>query len=725
MVVPYTPSSNSLEVYSTRYLDDEAKTPDDLWRRVSNGNDVYYRLMKEGLFLPNSPTLFNMGTDNGGTLSACFVFDLEDALLGDWPDGGLDQPFATSIAGTAFKAMAVAKAGGGVGYYLGNLRRKNADVRSTHKKACGPVTVLRWLNTLNWLITQGGKRALAQMGVLPCWHPDIREFIHCKDENPHELSSFNISVSWLNEWLEKIEWDVINQGQGYIDRGRDETKLWWEQCSSAWKTGCPGMFFWTLVNLMNPTPHLGNINAPNPCGETPNVNDEPCNLGSSVLKRFLKKVGNKYVFMWDEFKERIREMLRFLDDILDWNIFPHPDITKMALSTRKLGLGTMGYAATLNMMGIPYDSQEAVDFGSEVAKVTKEETHDESVKLADLKGPYPAWEIGSPETKAKFPRRRNATTTSIAPTGTIYLLADAETSSIEPPFALETERTTGEGLKLVERLDSIRETGNIPKLANQIAYEWHVRHQAAFQKHTDLGVSKTINMPKNATVMDFSNAYKMMWQLECKGGTIYRDQCRPEQVLRDTKSTPKSVYLQVPESVPIPQHVESNGRRKLPRERDARIIKFNVFGTEGYLIPGFYEDGQLGEIFVEMKNDGSTLSGIIKAFAKQVSLSLQYHTPLQSTIALHKNSVFEPRGFTGDPDVPSCSSIPDYFVRKLEHMFVAPVPITDVTEENVHELNIGGTGLTGLFCPTCGTELIRQGSSCLMCTKSGCGYSKC
>lgn len=731
MTATYAPSPNSLKVYETRYLDQEAKTPDDLWKRVSGGNDTYYRLMRDGLFLPNSPTLFNMGTHNGGTLSACFVFDIQDCLLGDWPEGGYNSPFPDSIAGTAFKAMAVAKAGGGVGYYLGNIREEGADVNSTHKKACGPVTVLRWLNTLNWLITQGGKRALAQMGVLPCWHKDVRKFVHCKDENPHELSSFNISVSWLHEWIKQIDWDKV--GQANLDN--DAAALWWEQCQSAHGTGCPGMQFWDTINAVNLCPHLGDMNATNPCGEVPNRSDEPCNLGSTVLKRFLKRVGIKWVFMWDEFKQRLREMLWFMDDILDWNTFPHPDITKMALATRKLGLGVMGYAATLNTMNVPYDSQEAVDFGSEVAKTVQDVTHDESEKLAVMKGVYPAWETAPDNIKKIAPRRRNETTTSIAPTGTIYLLADAETSSIEPYFSLNTLRTTGEGIKLQEQIQSHSVNGgHVPKTANQIPLEWHVKHQAAFQRYTDLGVSKTINMANSATVKDVSDAYRLMWELGCKGGTIYRDGCRPDQVLRETKTKLNSVFVEVSE---ITQPNGHSGRRKLPRERVATITKFSIGGLEGYLIPGVYADGTLGEIFLELTNDGSTLSGFAKSFAKTFSRALQDGTKLEDLVRLHKNSVFEPRGMTGDTDVPSCTSLPDYIVRKLEVKFLKPVEtLTVVTTTQTTTLSLppengkgtayeSGTGMTGQYCPQCSSEMVRQGATCMVCIKRDCGYSKC
>lgn len=771
--MPYIPSDNALQIYSARYLDEEARTVPDLFRRVSGGNADYYNLMNEGYGLPNSPTLFNAGTNNGGTLSACFVFDIADALLGDWPNGGLDSPFADSICGTVFKAMAVAKAGGGVGYYLGNIRKKGALVKSTHKKACGPVIVLRFLNQINQLVTQGGKRALAQMGVLPCWHPDIYEFIHCKDENPHELSSFNISVSWRNGWVERA---FRQMDEGFNDGS--EARLWWEQCTSAWGHGCPGMLFWDRINRDNATPHLGDINATNPCGETPNISDEPCNLASMALSRFFKKVGGKWVFKWDEYKDWVRVMIRFMDDILDWNVFPHPAITRTALATRKLGMGAMGYADSLALMGIPYDTQDAVDWGTELAKVNQEATLKESVVLAQLKSVYPAYESASEETKKKFPWCRNSTRTSIAPTGTIAELAD-QSSSIEPHYALEVERTTGEGMKLTKKIDVWRDlpSGFVPKTAHEVSPEWHIRHLAAWTKYTDLGVSKTINMPETATVKDVSNAYRMMWELDCKGGTIFRNNCRPEQVLRETKTQPKSVYMQdainvakkIEETIiaaggePIPPEQakaleddlrpeydlsklkrvpDHKTRRKLPKRRSGETEKFNIGGVEGYLIINTHPDGSFGEFFVELANDGSTLSGFVKSFAKTFSVAAQNQTPLKDLIRLHKNAVFEPRGMTGDPEVPTCTSIPDYIVQKLEKRFlktppvfdlnsiVLPIPPLDMNDPKLYEPIMHSETYkpkavgTGQFCPDCSAELVREGA-CMKCLSPGCGFSKC
>jgi ribonucleoside-diphosphate reductase alpha chain len=720
-------TDNARTILAKRYLD-EGETPDDLWSRVSGGKKEYRELLEELLFLPNSPTLFNAGKSYGGTLSACFVFDIDDALLGDWPKGGCDTPFPNSILGTTFKAACVAKAGGGVGYYLGNIREEGALVNSTHRKACGPVGVLKWLHNLRSLITQGGKRDLAQMAVLPVEHKDILKFIHCKDEDPKALESFNISVSWKNSWLKRVDWDIAH-AKSFEGQPNRETALWNEQCQSAWRTGDPGMLFWDTINRFNMTPHLGDINATNPCGETPNLNNEPCNLGSIALRRFVQ--GGK--ILWDKLRETVHVCIRFLDDILDWNIFPHPDITQMALATRKLGLGVMGWADMLALLRIPYASQEAVDLGKEVMCTIDEVAEIESHRLATIKGPYPAWETGD---KSK-PWFRNSTRTSIAPTGTISIIAGCE-PSIEPHYALERTRTTHEGIVMKERIqDWLGDLGGfIPQTAMEIAPEWHIKHQAAFQRHTNLGVSKTVNLPNSATVKDVSDAYKMMWELGCKGGTVYRDGCRSEQVLvttakksvystrvtsviDDGKGVDQSVFgfadsFQIvnpkmappsPQEISMPERqttitrdepytpspggngthhgsvdggekspargtgVSANGRKKLPDDCESVRHKFRIGGVHGYIHVGLYEDGTPGEVFIRGSKFGSTLGGMLDSWCMLLSNALQRGTPVDELVRLHGGARFEPSGMTGNKDIPVATSIPDYVVRFLATRF--------------------------------------------------------
>lgn len=602
-----TLTDNALTILSKRYL--EGESVDSMWDRVSGGNPRFRKLLEDLVFLPNSPTLFNAGRKNGCTLSACFVLSFQDAMFG-----------RNSITDIRNKAIAIAKAGGGVGYYFGNLRPKGSAIKSIHRKACGPVAVLRDMHAISHLITQGGKRELAQMGVLNCDHQDIRDFIHCKDNDPQGLGSFNISVGWYDRWVKEV-----TRGAG------EENNLWMEQCRAAWHHGCPGMFFPDRVNRDNPNKHLGLIDAPNPCvtgdtllltdrgyqqisrlvgetvrvwngeewsaaipkvtghnqkitkivfndgrfldctdyhgfylkdgsrvqakdlqfgdqledyvlptlktytgavleggpqvlkvagfltmpvadtvycvtepkrgkvtfnginsancGETPNRGTgEPCNLGSIVLGHFFDSATR--TINWNYLEEVIYTASEFLDDILDRNEFPHPDITEAALLTRKLGLGAMGWADLLSMMHIHYDTQEAVDLAGKVSKFIADVSHRASEDMAKKKGPYKGY-----SDKTEAPCRRNETSTSIAPTGTIGIIGGVKGFSIEPWYALSNTRKTNEGLTLMEDVPEwIRDKldGFVPKTAHEITPEWHVKHQAAWQQNVDLGVSKCV-----------------------------------------------------------------------------------------------------------------------------------------------------------------------------------------------------------------------------------------
>lgn len=672
-------SHNAQTILEKRYLAPN-ETIDGMFRRVSLGNEDYYRLMSDLLFLPNSPTLFNAGLNNGCTLSACFVLCPQDTML----DGN------DSIVTVRAKAIAIAKAGGGVGYYFGHLRPKGAPIKSVHRKACGPVTVLKDYHAVSKLITQGGKRELAQMGILNASHPDIREFIHLKDEDPQSLNSFNLSVSWRDEQLKRA----------FAFRDSKERELWNEQVDSAWRTGDPGMFFHDTVNRFNPNLHYGVIYATNPCGETGNRNGEPCNLGSLVLRRLVTKARE---VNWNLLEEIVYRSTWFLDDILDANTFPHPDITQAALATRKLGLGVMGWADLLALLGIHYDTEEAVALAGKLMKFVADVSLQASLDMAKKKGgPYLVYDTE----KTQGPCARNETRTSVAPTGTISIIADCS-SSIEPHYALEWERTTNEGLKLQERiavwddLDGFR-----PKTAAEIDWRWHVRHQAAFQQHTCLGTSKTINLPNSATREDVSNAYRMMFESGCKGGTVFRDGCRDEQVLVSKKTS--SVYATGGSS--------SNGevqaaRKKLPARRASITHKFKISGMSVYLTVGLYEDGQPAEVFVTTSKLGSSMEGMVASWARLFSVALQSGMSLERLVRKHIGVRFEPSGLTDNADIPVCTSLPDYVVRWLAREFLAgqqkPLATT-----------------SGIFCPDCGAEAIYQ-AGCLTCSGKSCGWSRC
>lgn len=730
-------TTNAEVILKKRYLHN-GESIDNLWHRVADGNEKYIKLLASLRFLPNSPTLFNAGLNNGCTLAACFVFEVRDEMRGSM----------SSIVGTREKAIAVAKAGGGVGYYFGNLRPKGSPIKTIQRVACGPVTVLKDYHYISHLITQGGKRELAQMGILNCDHQDIYDFIHCKDSDPQGLGSFNISVSWSDKY-------VYSAHRHADDTGETAYKLWQEQCKAAWAHGCPGMFFYDTVNKASPNKHLGLILATNPCGEVPNRSDEPCNLGSLSLPRYFTKFNRG--IDWSLLEEDIYTSSEFLDDILDRNTFPHPDITEAALLTRKLGLGLMGWADLLAMMHIHYDTEEALQLGEKIMKLFHDVSHRCSEDLANKKGPYKGYSA----TKTEAPMRRNETSTSIAPTGTIAILAGVW-GSIEPHFALRCERTTNEGIKLQDGIsDWVYDQldGFTPKIASEISPEWHVRHQAAFQKYTDLGCSKTVNLPNSATIEDVSSTYKLMHELGCKGGTIYRDGCRQEQVLVKQEKT-KSVYLvnqsaptngyhEKIEEQPIPVQMQqylSSARMQVqsipvssPKRRHlgdciTKRHRFRVGGCNIYLHVGLFDDGSPGEIFLRASKWGSTIAGMIDSWAIAVSRLLQYGVPVAEIAKDNRGNRFEPNGLTNNPQIPTCTSIPDYVVRWLELTFntdaqsqvqsqvvsVSREEIVAKTEKVVSETLYG----SGCYCPDCGAELIYQ-ASCLCCLTQGCGFSKC
>ena len=708
-------TDNARKILEVRYKDKKDRDIDSIWKRCSLDNDDYYRLLSGLYGLPNSPTLFNLGTGNGGTLSACFVFDVADTLYGNvYP--APEMPWDDSIIGTLYKASSVAKAGGGVGYFFGNIRPKGSEVKSVHRKSCGPVEVLRFYHRLRSLITQGGKRDLAQMGVLQRKHPDIREWIHAKDADPKSLESFNISVDWYSDSIRNIDWDVLQKELPDLSKTNEDTELWWDQCSSAWGTGCPGMLFGDIVNLANATPHLGRVNATNPCGETPNLSDEPCNLGSLALFRFLvRNKSGKWVIDYGMLEQFVRLMTRYLDDVLDANQFPHPAIDKAARLTRKLGLGCMGWADLLAYLKIPYDTRDAVDLGRELWGKVNQWALDESINLSKSKGCYPAWETASEETKKRFPYSRNSTRTSIAPTGTIALIAGCGSWSIEPHYALENTRTTNEGIKMIEKIPFTKDwDGFVPKTANEIALEWHVRHQAAFQANTDLGVSKTINMPNSATKKDVSDAYRMMHDLGCKGGTIYRDGCRPEQVLVDTKKK-ASVYttgLDVPKTT-----------TKLPNRRTGDTTEFKIGNTKGFVTINAVENSPK-EVFLVVAKGGTTIRGMMDSWAMILSKALQEGVPVEKLVKLHSGTRFEPSGPTGCPEVPVCTSIPDFVVRLLEKRYA---PKTEMKVDSATTFSVAVLSPkteSGMLCPECGTEMVMA-EGCYNCPSPGCGYSKC
>lgn len=692
-------SPNAIKILESRYLLKDPngnllETPEGMLERVSFGNEEYYNLMARLDFLPNSPTLFNAGTGMG-TLSACFKFDVPDSIDG--------------IYEVAHKAAKVLKFGGGVGYCLSDLRPRGASVRSTHKVSSGPVGFMPLYQAVADTITQGGKRHGAQMAILHCDHPDIEEFINCKatPEAASALNTFNISVAATNEFMEQ-----------YSQAPLDDSNLLWKMAQNAWATGDPGCYFIDSSEARNPTPWLGKLTGTNPCGEVPLLNNEPCNLGSINLGHML--VDGEVD--WDKLAYTTRLATRFLDDILDHNQFPDQAITDAALLTRKLGLGVMGWADMLVMMGIPYDSQDAVQLGETVMQFINDQARDMSTQLADQKGAAPCYYNRGVEL-------RNSTRTCIAPTGTISILADAS-SGIEPHFALSWQRKTFEGHVLHEAIPVLEHApiGFKVKTSMEIPWPWHIEHQAAFQKYTDLAVSKTINMPHEVTVDDIYNAYQYAWRSGCSGVTIFRDGSRGEQVLTSDKpqativdASPIVEAMQLggfQESITLEEHTHKDGsvhvvgRRKLPRTRNSITHKFTLNSQDFYFNVGLYDETNLpGELFIKAAKEGSTLSGLLDAVGIAVSIGLQYGVPLEVYVRKYTGTKYEPYGLTDNPDIRNATSVLDYVFRWIGKRYL-----------NGSYNELLSAEATGNLCPECNAVLAME-EGCLKCYS--CGYSQC
>ena len=733
-LTPVTLTDNARTVLERRYLLRDAEgnpveTPEGMLARVAVAIAIaepaeearqtwaqrFYDEMAALRFLTNSPTLMNAGTGQG-TLAACFVLPVEDTL--------------ESIMATAEATAMVQKYGGGTGFSFSRLRARGESIRTTHGAACGPVSVLRHYDDVSRLVTQGGKRDGANMGILRVDHPDVREFIHAKDDGV-TATRFNISVGVTDEFMAAAadrKPFLLRDPRDGSPRGEvDAATLLDEITQSAWQTGDPGLVFLDTINRTNPTPALGEIEATNPCGEVPLLPWEACTLGSINLGLFWDE--ERRDVDWESLASTVRVATRFLDDVVEVNEFPVAEITEAVRGNRKIGLGVMGYADLLLAAGIPYASDEAVAFGQRLMALIQEVADETSEELGTEKGVFPNWERSVYAGGRRF---RNATRTCIAPTGTIAIIAGAS-SGIEPYFSLAHYRRMADGTVLPEvnarfqqvardrgfwsedlmddlahgdRLEGRAEVpGDVQALfatAHQIAPSWHVRMQAAFQEHTDLAVSKTVNLPRDATASDIREVYLLAHRLGCKGVTVYRDGSRAVQVLaHESREAPTSTGT--PAVAPY--------RRHLPDERESITHKFRVGEQEGYVTVGLFEDGTPGEVFLKIAKEGSTVSGLTDAVALLTSISLQYGVGLEKVASKLEQTRFEPYGITSNPEIPFATSVLDYVFRWLRLRFGVDLPSAE-----------GAPVMSGLTCPDCGEQLDYL-ERCLTCRS--CGYSKC
>ena len=562
-------SENALKVLKARYLRKDRRgqpieTPQEMFWRVARhvaraegifapGSEEewaerFYELMSSLSFLPNSPTLMNAGR-RLGQLAACFVLPVEDSL--------------PSIFGALKRAALIHQSGGGTGFAFSRLRPRGDVVSTTHGVASGPVSFMRVFNMATEVIKQGGTRRGANMGVLRVDHPDIREFITLK-RDPREMNTFNLSVGLTGEFMEALRKDkdfpLINpRTRKEVSRARAR-EIFDLMVQCAWENGEPGALFLDHINRANPTPPLGEIEATNPCGEQPLLPNEACNLGSINLVKMLRRTPHGYEVDWDRLRETVRLAVRFLDDVVEVNRYPFRQIERVCKANRKVGLGVMGFAHMLILLRIPYDSEEAVKMASELMAFISHEARESSRELAAQRGPFPNFPL-SIYARRGDPPQRNATLTTIAPTGTLSIIADCS-PGIEPLFALAyTKRMLGdvevftmdpvflqvareEGFLTPKLEEEVKKRGQIPPdapvpdrhkrlflTAFQIPPSRHVKIQAAFQRYTDNAVSKTINFPADTPPEEVGEAFLLAYDLRCKGITVYRSGSREGQVI--------------------------------------------------------------------------------------------------------------------------------------------------------------------------------------------------
>lgn len=566
--------TNTLLILAARYLQRDEngriiETTSQLFRRVartiaaveknygkseeeiSKLEEEFYRMMVNFEFLPNSPTLMNAGTNRKMTLSACFVLPVEDSL--------------EKIFETLKISAIIQQAGGGCGYSFSRIRPAGDVVRSTGRIASGPISFMKIFDAATEQIKQGGMRRGANMGILRVDHPDILDFIVCK-EREGVLRNFNISVAVTDKFIEAVkrdeEFELINPRTKECVKRIKARAIWNLMVTMAWKNGEPGVIFIDAINRRNPTPHIGEIEATNPCGEQPLLPYESCNLGSINLSKMLRqREDGSYEIDWEKLRKTVRLAVRFLDNVIDANYYPIPEIERMTKGNRKIGLGVMGFADMLIMLRIPYNSEEALKVAEEVMKFIGEEARKMSVELGEEKGDFPNFK-GSKWDKLGYKHMRNATLTTIAPTGTISEIAGCS-QGIEPLFAVAYVRKVSESLgydlivinphferiaiqmgfydavlRKVSASTSIQHISEIPAevrkifvTAHDLKPEDHIKMQAAFQKYVDNSISKTINLPPHATPTDVEKAFLLAYELGCLGVTVYRFGSRREEVL--------------------------------------------------------------------------------------------------------------------------------------------------------------------------------------------------
>ena len=758
---PYL-TENSRVVLERRYLkkDKDGKvieTAKDLFLRVAetiakadikyNKNaDIesltkeFYQMMAKFEFMPNSPTLMNAGRELG-QLSACFVLPVGDSM----------EEIFEAIKQTAL----IHKSGGGTGFSFSRLRPAGDRVKSTSGTSSGPISFMQAFNAATETVKQGGTRRGANMGILRVDHPDILEFIDAKTVEGN-LSNFNISVAITDKFMKAVKddknYDLINPKNKEVAGSLSAKKVFDKIVENAWKNGEPGIIFIDKINRYNPTPEIGEIESTNPCGEQPLLPYESCNLGSINLGKMVKDGDGQTTLDYDRLKEIVYSAVHFLDNVIDLNNYPLEQIDKITRANRKIGLGIMGFADLLIKLDIPYNSEKAITLAKKIIKFIDRESKEMSRTLAKERGAFPNFEKSIYNKKGEKPLR-NATTTTIAPTGTISIIANAS-SGIEPLFAVCYQRNvmdndilievnpefekiakeqgfySEELMKKIADSGGINEFDEIPKkvkdvfiTAHDVKPKQHIEIQAAFQEYVDNAVSKTINFPNSATREDILDAYMLAYETGCKGVTVYRDGSRNEQVLSTgkTKSGPEgdskeSEIIYETKVKPRPRPLVVVGTtEKIPTGLGDMYITINE-DQEG-----------MNEIFVRVGKSGGEAAAMNEALGRLISIALRSRVE-PSIIAKHLKGIrgSNPVWQNGEL-VLSCpdaigKAIARYVERSKKLNLDFQEDKTGKAEVVKKNLTIDQDQLLTETCPDCGGQVDYE-SGCFVC--HGCGYSKC
>src|SRR5579884_2894896 len=702
----------------------------------------FYDALVDRKFMPNSPTLMNAGKGNGLQYSACYVLPVGDSI----PD----------IFDTLKNAAIIHQSGGGTGFAFSRLRPKDSPVSRSGGRASGPVSFLRVYNAATEAVKQGGTRRGANMGILRVDHPDILEFIECKNDGG--ITNFNISVAMTDAFMDALRsddyYELVDPHSKEVVTRLSARDVWDKIIDSAWRTGDPGLVFIDRINASpaNPTPEVGLIEATNPCVEQPLAPNDACNLGSINVARFVTETPDGKVIDWNEMERAVRLSVRFLDDVIEVNPYPLPEIDEMVKANRRIGLGIMGWADLLFELGIPYDSDQATQLADRLWSFVERVGHEASQELARERGPFPNWDRSI---YRDGPPLRNSTVTTIAPTGTISIIADAS-SGVEPIFALAfqhkvddrkltfvnpifVEAAKRRGIDSEDLMDRVSAQGmvhgldGVPddmqavfKTAHEIAPTWHVRHQAAFQRHTDNGVSKTINLPNEATRADVEHAYDLAWDLGCLGITVFRDGSKGAQVLNvgiDEKKADESAE-QRPAQASLPGLPTIKPR---PRKVYGETHRVHTPLGTAYVTVNMDESGEPLEAFVNIGSSGSDVMAFAEALGRLISLVLRTPSPLTQREKIAQ-IVDQLSGIGGSRSVgfgaQRVLSLPDALAQVLdEYREQVEGEVRDQGLLTVlPELPLG-TQTNGDLCPSCGWATFVHEEGCKKC--HFCGHSEC